>query len=105
MSDIIVVGTPAEGGTIDIAELKAWLRIEHDRDDTELQDAILAAELFIENECGIDLATDPPDRLLAVVIKQIAGTFYENRESAAPVKIEDLPIISRILTQYRGVII
>lgn len=66
-------------------EVKQWLRVDHDDEDTILQSMIAAAEEYLRSALPswIDPAKNPPAKILAL---SIIADMYENRDTIADVR-------------------
>lgn len=66
-------------------EVKQWLRVDHDDEDTILQSMIAAAEEYLRSalQSWIDPAKNPPAKILAL---SIIADMYENRDTIADVR-------------------
>ena len=68
-----------------LEEVKLWLRVDHDEEDTILQSMIAAAEEYLRSALPswIDPAKNPPAKILAL---SIIADMYENRDTIADVR-------------------
>ncbi|WP_340668852.1 head-tail connector protein [Bradyrhizobium ottawaense] len=65
---------------VDLADVKAHLRVSFDSEDTYIQSLIDAAESYVDS-LGVALDATPPDAVLHA-IKLMVGHWYQNREAA-----------------------
>jgi len=66
-------------------EVKQWLRVDHDDEDTILQSMIAVAEEYLRSALPswIDPTKNPPAKILAL---SIIADMYENRDTIADVR-------------------
>jgi uncharacterized phage protein (predicted DNA packaging) len=81
-----------------VDEIKNWLRIDHNEDDSLLEIMIIAAEQSIKGSIGFI----PMSELGTMVKRMIITDWYENRGSFVQGSINELPLgVRSILTQMR----
>jgi uncharacterized phage protein (predicted DNA packaging) len=90
---------------VQLADMKAQLRVDFTTDDTLIQAKIDAAESYIANFYnGTWPPADPVPGAILEAIKMLAAHLYENREaSLVGVTSQELPFgLFDLLTPYRA---
>ena len=88
-----------------LIEFKDWQRLDGTDHDDAAGIALAAAEVYVANATGLDLAVEKAavsdDWTLArVACLSLAGHFFENREATSPLRIEMIPLgIRNIIAQ------
>ncbi|OEH52998.1 hypothetical protein AQ616_18320 [Oceanobacillus sp. E9] len=60
-----------------VKEIKEYLRIEHDEDDSYLEMLVVRAKMYIRNGVG---KLDDDNELFKMAITVLVGHWYDNRE-------------------------
>lgn len=88
-----------------LEEVKLWLRVDHDEEDTILQSIIAAAEEYLRSSLPswIDPAKNPPAKILALVI---IADLYENRGTVSEIRhqaqlLDHRPTVQSLLAQLK----
>lgn len=88
-----------------LAETKLHLRIDHDHEDTLIQELILAAVAASADYLNIPMvnfATTAPSPVKAATLLLVAD-LYENRELQSDRQLHKNPTYERLLNPYRVV--
>ena len=86
-------------------EFKDWQRLDGDDHDAAAGIALAAAEVYIANATGLDLAVEKAAAsddwiMVRVACLSLAGHFFENREATSPLQINTIPLgIRNIIAQ------
>lgn len=98
---------------VTVAEVKAFLRIDHEEDDTFIKELIEAAQEWAEEYCGHSLETHPdiegstePPKKFKLAIRQIVAHWYEHRDLIGTGNIipREVPMMARmVLDQTRRI--
>lgn len=83
---------------VTVADLKEWLRIDHDHEDALLDRLISAAYAYLYNATGRDWLSEATD-LSDVLVLMLAADWYEHREATGQVREALRPTVRGILTQ------
>lgn len=87
---------------VELSELKAWARVEHDDDDTLLTNLGIAAREFVEQATGKTFTEGEAPERAGVAIKALVAHWYEFREPAVIGTTAQVPMhVSRIIHQLR----
>lgn len=91
---------------ITLAEFKDHARILHDDEDSEIQIKVDAANEYVAGFLDVgaeELSTYEPPADLKQAALMVAAHWWENRESAQPDSLHDIPLdASEILLNHRG---
>ncbi|HDZ73497.1 MAG TPA: phage gp6-like head-tail connector protein [Aurantimonas coralicida] len=92
---------------VDLADLKAQLRVDHDDDNVLIEQKIAAAQAHVENAIGFPIEETYAAPLvvpepLKEAVRLYAAHLYENREaSIVGVTIIPVPGFQDIINSYR----
>lgn len=91
-------------GLVNLAELKAHLRIDHDDDDAVLPTYLIAAERHVFDYCHVTAVPqkEGASYVFRAAILLFAGDLYERREFAGiGATTFEHPTVRRLLDPYR----
>ena len=97
---------------ITVAEVKEYLRLDHDEDDVLSKELIEAAQEWAEEYCGHPLTRHPdiegsidPPKKFKLALRQLVAHWYENRSIIATGNIpREVPfMVSTIFDQSRRI--
>lgn len=80
--------------TIDLGEVKEYLRVDGDEEDRTISGFIIAAEEYMRNS-GVK---STEGELYKVVVYMLVALFYEHRDTAAD-KVDIPPVIINFIAQ------
>ena len=93
-----------------LSDVKAYLRVDHDLDDSSIQDMLTAAEGYLRRLCQpfldgegdpLPLADLPADFQMA--IKQLVGHWYDRRGATDFKQQHELPFcVNALIASFRG---
>jgi uncharacterized phage protein (predicted DNA packaging) len=85
---------------LSLEEVKEWLRVDHDEDDTTLNHLILASEQYLKNATGKEFDTE--NKLAKLFCLTLITDWYENRQLTGEKIGEKVRfIIQSMLTQLQ----
>lgn len=65
---------------MELEEVKAYLKIDYDDDDQEIQEAIEASQIYIDSMCGTSYKEDEKlVKLSNILIKKMVSDMYNNK--------------------------
>lgn len=80
-----------------LSDVKTFMRIDHDEEDTLLSSLLMASESYIKNATHINVDTTSP--LFDLGQQILVGHWYENREAVGKTSGAILFGLDSILTQ------
>ncbi|MGB3044594.1 MAG: head-tail connector protein [Xanthobacteraceae bacterium] len=87
---------------VDLAGMKAHLRVSFDSEDTYIQSLIDAAESYVDS-IGVGFDSPPQDAVLHA-IKLMVGHWYSNREAATEAPPKAIAFgVDTLLAPYREI--
>ena len=83
-----------------IKELKNYLRIDHDFDDSLIETFKIAAENYIYGAIETEQVND---KRFDLAVALLVGHWYKNREATSQNNLKDIPLgVLSIIQQLRG---
>jgi uncharacterized phage protein (predicted DNA packaging) len=86
---------------VELSDIKNYLRIDHDVDDTFLTSLIETAKAFVEEKTGVKYIAG--DNVYELAIKCVVAHFYDKRESVTDKEKEIVPYTMDCLLAHIGV--
>ncbi len=87
---------------VDLADMKAHLRVSFDSEDTYIQSLIDAAESYVDS-IGVGFDSPPQDAVLHA-IRLMVGHWYSNRQAATEAPPKAIAFgVDTLLAPYREI--
>lgn len=87
--------------TVDLQEIKNYLRISHDLDDSFLTSLEMFSSSFIEEQTGVTY--NEGDEVYKMAIMQVISHFYDKRESVSDKSSVIVPFTMDCLIKHIGI--
>ncbi len=85
---------------ITLSEVKKYLRITHNVDDSYITELINFAKKYIEEQTGVQYTTF--DETYKMALYQVVAHFYDKRESVSEKTAVNVPYTMNTLIQHIG---